>query len=197
MSQENLFGTDKLNEAFGKINRNFGELYAGAGAPGGGATNLNELTDVTITSVANNQALVYNNVSNQWENKAIPRDLDSLTDVVVTNPQSLQVVAYNGTQWVNAAIPRDLEALSDVDLTTPTTNQLLKYNGTQFVNAKANISELNDVAISGTPVNGSILVYNNTLTIPAWQNQPNTSVLKVNYRQDEVQRYEFAQMEVF
>jgi hypothetical protein len=164
MSQETLFGTDKLNEAYGKINRNFGELYAGAGGGGGGATNLNELTDVTITSVANNQALVYNNVSNQWENQAIPRDL---------------------------------EALSDVDLTSPTTNQLLKYNGTQFVNAKANIGELGDVVITGTPVNGSILVYNTALSTPVWENQPNTNVLKVNYRQDEVQRYEFAQMEVF
>ena len=165
MAQQDLLGSDKLNVAYQKINENFDELYAGAGGGGGGATDLADLTDVDLTlPIGNNEALVYDNVANKWENQAIPRDL---------------------------------EALSDVDLTTPTTNQLLKYNGTQFVNAKANIGELGDVAITGTPVNGSILVYNNTLTTPAWQNQPNTSVLKVNYRQDEVQRYEFAQMEVF
>jgi len=46
-------------------------VISGGGGTGGGAgaTNLNGLTDVNITSVANGQLLAYNNTSGQWENQ--------------------------------------------------------------------------------------------------------------------------------
>lgn len=37
-------------------------------ATGGGASTLDGLTDVTIATPVNGQALVYNSVSSQWEN---------------------------------------------------------------------------------------------------------------------------------
>ena len=44
-------------------------VISGGGGTGGGATNLNGLTDVNITSVANGQIIAYNNTSGQWENQ--------------------------------------------------------------------------------------------------------------------------------
>ena len=41
------------------------------GAAGGGASNLNGLSDVTISSLADNDLLQYNNSANVWENKTI------------------------------------------------------------------------------------------------------------------------------
>jgi hypothetical protein len=46
---------------------------------GGGATTLNDLTDATISSVANNQLLKYNSSSSQWENWT-PNFLTSYTE---------------------------------------------------------------------------------------------------------------------
>jgi 6,7-dimethyl-8-ribityllumazine synthase len=46
-------------------------FISGGGGAGGGATNLNGLGDVTITSAANGQILKYNSVSGVWENTGL------------------------------------------------------------------------------------------------------------------------------
>jgi hypothetical protein len=59
------------------INYDIGHFYRGTvdveagGGGGGGATSLNDLTDVTITDVQNDQLLVYNTSTGQWENAAL------------------------------------------------------------------------------------------------------------------------------
>jgi hypothetical protein len=80
-----------------------------SGGGGAGATNLDGLTDVAITSPSNGQVLKYNGSS--WINDAPPAaatDLDSLTDVAISSPSSSQVIKYNGTAWANASISYDI-----------------------------------------------------------------------------------------
>lgn len=78
---------------------------AGSGG-GGGASQLDDLTDVDITSPSNGQVLTYNSTSGEWEN-ANPSggasDLDDLTDVDITNPTDGQMLQYNSqnNKWVN------------------------------------------------------------------------------------------------
>jgi hypothetical protein len=61
---------------------------------------LDGLSDVAITSPANDQVLKYN--GSGWVNGASTSNLDSLTDVVITSPATNQVLNYNGTNWVNS-----------------------------------------------------------------------------------------------
>jgi plastocyanin len=81
--------------------------YGAAG--GGGATTIDELSDVTLTSPSAGQVLKYNGTA--WVNGtdntgggggAGATNLDELTDVVISSPSATQVLKYNGTAWVNS-----------------------------------------------------------------------------------------------
>jgi hypothetical protein len=70
---------------------------------GSSSTDLNALTDATITSPTTGQTLIYS--SGQWRNAAIPTQvfaLGDISDVHLTSPQNTQYLQFNGTQWVNA-----------------------------------------------------------------------------------------------
>ena len=68
-------------------------------------TDLDGLTDVSITTPSTGQVLKYNGTS--WINDTDATgaggstDLDGLTDVSITTPSSGQVLKYNGSAWIN------------------------------------------------------------------------------------------------
>lgn len=71
---------------------------------------------------------------------AIPVNLNSLTDVVITSASSGQVLKFDGANWVNGtdntgAGSSNLDGLTDVIITGPSNGQILKYNGSNWVNA--------------------------------------------------------------
>ena len=106
---------------------------------GGGATVLNDLTDVTIGVLVNGQILQYNGVSGKWENVVLPTlsaAISTLTDVNLTSLANGQILKYNGVsgKWENVTL--SITGLSDVQLTTPAANQLLQFNGTKWVNGR-------------------------------------------------------------
>ena len=73
---------------------------------GGGATDLDDLSDVDITTPSNGQVLKYNSTSQKWENGTGgggASDLDDLTDVDITSPTGGQILKYNSTtqKWEN------------------------------------------------------------------------------------------------
>lgn len=71
---------------------------------GGGATALDNLTDVDISSASNGQVLTYSN--GEWINNNVPSPsvaLNDITDVSVSSPSDGQVLKYNNGDWVNAA----------------------------------------------------------------------------------------------
>lgn len=106
---------------------------------GGGATVLNDLTDVTIGVLANGQILQYDSATGKWKNVALPTlsaAISTLTDVNLTDLANGQILKYNGVsgKWENVTL--SITGLSDVQLTTPAANQLLQFNGTKWVNGR-------------------------------------------------------------
>lgn len=60
---------------------------------------LNDLTDVTIASPANGEALVYNSTSGEWENNTVSTvaNLGDLTDVDTTGIADGETIVYNSS----------------------------------------------------------------------------------------------------
>jgi hypothetical protein len=72
----------------------------------GVAKQLNDLTDVTITSLANGQILQYDSVTGQWINvDRTDIDLSELGDVSIISPTNGQVLVYNSStsKWENSS----------------------------------------------------------------------------------------------
>lgn len=96
-----------------------------AGGGGGGGGSLSGLSDVTLTSPSNSQALLYQTGASKWENESLATvaltgaysdlsgkptiptngsfDLSSLGDVVITSLATDDVVGWNGSHWTNRA----------------------------------------------------------------------------------------------
>ena len=58
---------------------------------------IDDLSDVTVTTTQDGQFLVYNNVSGDWENKAVV--LSDLSNVSNASPSTGQVLKWNGAEW--------------------------------------------------------------------------------------------------
>ena len=73
-----------------------------------GQINLDKLSDVTVTSVADNQVLKYDASQSQWVNVATGAitTLEDLSNVVITSVQDGQSLQYDTTtsKWINADI---------------------------------------------------------------------------------------------
>ena len=68
---------------------------------------VSDLSDVTITSVANNNQLKYNSTSSKWENFAPTNpNIESLPNVTISNPTAGQVLTYDATNsvWKNSTL---------------------------------------------------------------------------------------------
>lgn len=92
-------------------------------------------------------------------------NLDGLSDVIVTNPTSTQVLKFDGTNWVNGnvEVSTDLDGLTDVNITNPTNAQILKFDGTNWVNdtMTINLENMENVTITN-PANSQVLTFNGT-----------------------------------
>jgi hypothetical protein len=140
--------TDAVTSVFGRIGAvtlEIGDLPS---------IKLNDLSDVTISTVANNQLLKYNSTSSKWENWTptyLTAEADTLATVTgrsATTTNSITIGGLSitglGTGFVkstNGAISSGsiaigdlpsikLDDLSDATISTVTNNQLLKYNST-------------------------------------------------------------------
>ena len=99
-------------------------------------TNLNDIDDVTIASVADNQILRYDSSDSQWKNVALPNltgTLNDLTNVSVPSPTDRQVLQYNATRsvWEAVTVSIFTQVFHDDTLTgtgTSTSNQLKVAN---------------------------------------------------------------------
>lgn len=76
-------------------------------AGGGGATDLDGLSDVTITTPSNGQVLKYNGTAwvNDTDNAGTTiNSLDDVSDVTITSAASGDFLKWNGSAWVNDPI---------------------------------------------------------------------------------------------
>ena len=85
-----------------------GRITAAANGTGGGATDLDGLSDVTLNSPASGDVLSYN--GGAWVNTAAPpadisgSSVGQLSDVTVTSASTGEVLRYNGSAWVDAQL---------------------------------------------------------------------------------------------
>ena len=83
------------------------EITINSTGGGGGSSTLAGLSDVSLSSLANNQMLVYDNSASKWKNQnqpSIPDGLSDLTDdVAISTPSDGQVLQYDGanSKWKN------------------------------------------------------------------------------------------------
>jgi len=72
---------------------------------------IEEATDVTITSIANRDLLIYDETSEVFENGKIAAD--DLSDMVITTPEDGQAIVYDGStsKFVNRKIDTMIDAL--------------------------------------------------------------------------------------
>ena len=92
-------------------------------------TTLDELTDVVITSVANNQVLIYDSSSSKWINNYI--QLNKLSDINFSTLQNGNLLRYNSlnSKWENTFL--NINDINNVEITTPVSNgSYLVYNTT-------------------------------------------------------------------
>ena len=103
------------------------------GGGGGSAGEIEDLSDVNLTTPSANQVLKFDGVSQSFVNEYV-----NYNEIVGT--PSLASVATTGS-YVNLSdkptIPNDIDDLADVDTssTAPTTGQVLKWNGTNWAPA--------------------------------------------------------------
>lgn len=89
---------------FDLINYTVGIIANGASTS---ATSLSELTDVSLESLAEGQALVRNEAEDTWEN------IDA-EPVELTSPQEGDVIKYVGGEWVNSPAGSDAGASTNM-----------------------------------------------------------------------------------
>lgn len=143
-----------------------------AGGNGGGASDLDDLTDVTITNPSNGQVLLYNGTA--WVNGTAAggggggaTNLDGLSDVSISTPSTNQVIKYNGTNWVNTGI-----SISDI------TNLQTSLDGkasSNHIHVISNITGLQDAldekasntspSFNGVPVAPTASINTNTTQV--------------------------------
>jgi hypothetical protein len=88
---------------------------------------LNDIGDVTITTPANGEALIYNSTSGEWENGTVSASvaaLNDIGDVSAAAPNNGDVIAYNSTSGDWEAAPQSVSAPS-VTVSSPSTDQTL------------------------------------------------------------------------
>lgn len=111
----------------------------------GGATNLNGLSDVTITSATTGQVLKYD--GSKWVNgtdvsgTSGVTSISALTDVNLGTLSNNQLLRYNNTssKWENFSptyltSTGSINTHTDVTITSAATGNLLRYNGSNWVN---------------------------------------------------------------
>lgn len=119
---------------------------------GGGVSELDDLTDVTITAAATGEFLRYN--GSQWVDTTIgvgdlpTINLNDLGDVTITAASTGEFIRYNGSAWVDDVIALGdlpaiaLDDLSDVALGVAATGEFLRYNGANWVDALLTASDI-------------------------------------------------------
>ena len=103
-------------------------------------TNINDLSDISITGIANGEVLIYNSVSGNWENGVIPSapvtSVNTLTGAVVLDTDDISEGAinlyYTDARAQAAAATQigltNINDLADINITTVADNQFLQYD---------------------------------------------------------------------
>lgn len=99
---------------------------------GAGAVSLDDLTDVTITTPTDGQALVYQ--SGVWINGTTAVALNDLVDVTITTPAAGDALYYDtgSSTWKNKS--GDFDDLANVLITTAALGNIVVFQGGEWKN---------------------------------------------------------------
>lgn len=108
----------------------------------GGASSIEELTDVSVSSLSNGQILKYNSTTEKWENAADTGGADAVEitwsayQALTAEQKADPTKVYYVTDYPTPS-GIDLDDIDDVDLSSPVDGQVLKYDGTnqKWINA--------------------------------------------------------------
>ena len=100
-------------------------------------SDLDDLSDVNISSPSNGDVLKYDSTNSEWVNSQASNvsSLDDLSDVTILTPSDGDVLKYDSTsgEWINGqggSSTSSLDDLTNVTITTPSDGQVLKYDST-------------------------------------------------------------------
>lgn len=131
----------------------------------GTVADIDDITNVVITSAADGQILKYNGTN--WVNVTFNEliALAGLSDVTITSVASGNILKYNGSAWVNSSTSEliPLNDLSDVTITSAATSDLIKWNGTAFVNVAMNDTYTSSVTTTAATANAVRLAYRDAI----------------------------------
>lgn len=152
-----------------------------AGTPSGGASALDDLTDVVITSPANDAFLRYDTGTSKWidEVVTIPTLLDDFTDVNTSGVLDRDFLMFDDATdtWVDHALV--LDDATDVNLSGASNGDFLQRQSGVWVDRTLVIDDASDVTIS-SPSAGQVLTYSGSV----WANAtPSASALAVTISQ--------------
>ena len=145
------------------------------------AADIGDLNNVVITSVADNQALIYDSATSQWKNEALPS-----APVSSVNSQTGAVVLDTDDVGEGATNFYYTEARFDASLSGKTTSNLSEGSNLYFTDARADsriaaadIGDLNNVVIT-TVADNEALIYDAATS--QWKNEalPSAPVSSVN-----------------
>lgn len=150
---------------FVKNDANGNFLFGESGSAG--ATALDQLTDVTLTSPAGREYLCFDSGSSMWVNQVIA--FDDLGDVVILSPADGDYLCFdtNTSTWINASI--DLGDLDDVSVAGAISGgEVLQFDGvSSFFMGALDINNLSNVDLTTSPPSiGDHLEFDGTNWVP-------------------------------
>lgn len=96
---------------------------------------INDLDDVDAASPNNDEILIYNSTSGNWENGAVgtivPDDsVSSLSDTSITSASNGESLVYDGTEWINSfpILLENSEQTADYTLTLADAGKVVNMN---------------------------------------------------------------------
>jgi hypothetical protein len=133
-----------------------GNVLAGAlNLQSGGTTNieLGDLNNVDTSGILQNGDIIrYNTTNSTWESQALSVGLDDLNDVIISSPQTDEVLQYNNLaqQWVNTdqLSIRTIDATGDI--TTLGDNTASTFLGGALYLSRGTNPGVNDISIGNT-----------------------------------------------
>ena len=130
---------------------------------------LNDLTDVSISSVQNDELLKYNSSTGQWENSSL--NIEELGDVNITSLADNQILKYDSTtsKWINEEDAGGIQ-LTDLSVGSEASasgDGAIAYNNTTgvFTFTPPDLSSYLTTAIDGSGTANSLPKFSDTDTL--------------------------------
>lgn len=126
--------------------------YVNESGGGGGASTLDDLTDVTITAPANGQALIYNNATSEWTNQTLPSTGEVNT---ASNVGTAGVGIYRQKTGTDLEFKKLNAGSSRISITDDTTNSEVDVDVIEAALNLNNIGNTLSIAKGGTGATSS------------------------------------------